>query len=111
MVPRAATDLPAAGPALSVPPFTLQDELPENLANASSTIAWWQSRQAEMQARLDERRAALNRAAKTISEGLGGPGSNGSGSGGSGGSNGNGSARKAAAKRRIFDLVGGKASK
>lgn len=36
---------------------TPQDELPENLANASNTIAWWQSRQAEVQARLNERRA------------------------------------------------------
>jgi hypothetical protein len=90
-------------------PSPLQDELPENLANASSTIAWWQSRQAEMQARLDERRAALNRAAKTVSESLGAPG-NGSAAAGSNG-NGNSNGRKAAAKRRIFDLVGGKASK
>ena len=39
----------------------LQDELPANLANTSGTIAWWQGRQAEMQQRLKERRAALGR--------------------------------------------------
>lgn len=42
-----------------------QDELPEGLANSSNTIAWWQSRQAEVQARLKERRKAVGR---TISE-------------------------------------------
>lgn len=43
----------------------MQDELPESLANSSNTIAWWQSRQAEVQARLSERRKAVGR---TISE-------------------------------------------
>ncbi|PRW20521.1 Serine threonine- kinase chloroplastic [Chlorella sorokiniana] len=35
-----------------------ENELPEQLANASNTIAWWQSRQAEVQDRLSKRRAA-----------------------------------------------------
>ena len=39
-------------------PILLQNELPEQLANASNTIAWWQSRQAEVQDRLSKRRAA-----------------------------------------------------
>lgn len=37
----------------------MQDEIPGNLANASNTIAWWQSRQAEVQARLNSRRAVV----------------------------------------------------
>lgn len=41
--------------ALSAPALP-QDEIPENLAKASNTIAWWQSRQAGVQARLSERR-------------------------------------------------------
>ncbi|PSC67135.1 Serine threonine-kinase chloroplastic [Micractinium conductrix] len=45
-----------------------EDELPANLANTSGTIAWWQGRQAEMQQRLKERRAALGRVGQTISE-------------------------------------------
>ncbi len=36
----------------------LQNELPEQLANSSNTIAWWQGRQAEVQERLSKRRAA-----------------------------------------------------
>ena len=40
------------------PPPLLQNELPEELSKASNTIAWWQSRQAEVQARRSERRAA-----------------------------------------------------
>ena len=53
---RRCTDRPRLGhlpcPTYSPP---LQDELPENLANSSRTIAWWQGRQAEQQARLNQR--------------------------------------------------------
>ncbi|EFN52381.1 hypothetical protein CHLNCDRAFT_26777 [Chlorella variabilis] len=71
----------------------LQDELPENLANSSSTIAWWQSRQAEVDARLRVRRAAMGRVAQTVSEIQ---------------ENG----KKAVNKLpKIFELVGGKANK
>lgn len=48
----------AASPPVSPRPILLQNELPEQLANASNTIAWWQSRQAEVQDRLSKRRAA-----------------------------------------------------
>ena len=46
---------PLAQPA---PLCVLQNELPEQLANSSNTIAWWQGRQAEVQERLSKRRAA-----------------------------------------------------
>ena len=58
------------------------DDLPPALAGASNTIAWWQSRQAQVQARLSRRRAV--QAVKTIAEG----------------------GKKAASKMRLFDLAG-----
>ena len=59
-----------------------EDDLPPALAGASNTIAWWQSRQAQVQARLSRRRAV--QAVKTIAEG----------------------GKKAASKLRLFDLAG-----
>jgi len=59
---NAALALLQTSPASLPLPFPFpssQDEIPENLANASNTITWWQSRQAEVQSKLKERRAAL----------------------------------------------------
>lgn len=40
-----------------IPPSAPQNELPEQLANSSNTIVWWQSRQADVQERLSKRKA------------------------------------------------------
>lgn len=80
------------------------DELPEALANASNTIAWWQNRQADVQARLSERRAATGQAdnadnddMKARSNGNG----NGNGAGNANG-NGNGKVKKTGPKLNLF---------
>jgi hypothetical protein len=78
----------------------LQDDLPESVANSSSTIAWWQSRQAEVEARLILRRVKAGKVAKPVGE----IPANGNG-------NVNGNAKKAVGKLRLFDMVGGKGNK
>ncbi|KAL4852866.1 Serine/threonine-protein kinase stt7 [Chlorella vulgaris] len=76
------------------------DDLPESVANSSSTIAWWQSRQAEVEARLILRRVKAGKVAKPVGE----IPANGNG-------NVNGNAKKAVGKLRLFDMVGGKGNK
>ncbi|KAL4422647.1 hypothetical protein ABPG75_008844 [Micractinium tetrahymenae] len=87
-----------------------EDEIPENLANASNTIAWWQSRQAEVQARLNERRAVLGQDGKEPSENGNGKPSDDSKLNGNGKAPAENGKKPASKGIKLFDFVGARRS-